>query len=227
MLYRYDMSKPPEKWSTDYKCYYYPLPWKEHAKNMIGAFFFYETYDQALITGKTCALTSNINEFWITKTSLAHKVRLLDISYAKFLDLHGNGSSCLLLLELLKHGVDVFTDDFTFFNYGAPAKRFSEIRPQAMRYFELQCKRKRTLDDSTDLVQCGSAILEFFGTPSRHFAALLTDFNNGKVFKELLLSLGYDGYIFNEEPSGVRTFCIFDSYFLAPPECKSVRMSQW
>ncbi len=50
---------------------------------------------------------------------------------------------------------------------------------------------------------------------------MVTDFENGMVFKRLLIEKGYEGYQFMEEKSSP-TICLFDSSKISKPTHQKV-----
>ncbi len=72
--------------------------------------------------------------------------------------------------------------------------------------------------DHCEIINTTNEIGQFFHGNHRidYFGQLLTDFTNGIVFKDMLLSKGYDGYIFRESHDSP-TYCILDSDALSKP----------
>lgn len=204
-FYRYDLVCPPIKWSQEFKNpeYVYEGEWEAlKIKNQIGAFFFFDNKSTAYITG--CKAAKNrTNQIWLTCTSIIKKTSLLDISHFT------NISSILLAFDEL--GIDVLNDRFFKFNAFSACKSFKELRIliDKLRVINNMGKKDNKMaEEERDLVY---EIGAFFGNNDRidYFGQLLTDFNNGIEFKNLLIGKGYNGYIFKESYTSP-TYCVFD-----------------
>ena len=108
-------------------------------------------------------------------------------------------------------GIDVLNDRFFKFNAFSACKSFKELRIliDKLRVINNMGKKDNKMaEEERDLVY---EIGAFFGNNDRidYFGQLLTDFNNGIEFKNLLIGKGYNGYIFKESYTSP-TYCVFD-----------------
>ncbi len=134
-LHRYDVECPPEDWNVDFKNqeYIYSEECEDlRIKNRIGAFFFFDNKATAYCTGTLAAKKQRLNRIWLTETSIAKEIQLLDFSHFE------NISSLLLAFEEL--GFDVLTDKFHKFNSIGPCRSFAELRPIMERLKQLDAK---------------------------------------------------------------------------------------
>lgn len=212
-LHRYDVECPPEDWNVDFKNqeYIYSEECEDlRIKNRIGAFFFFDNKATAYCTGTLAAKKLSLNRIWLTETSITKEIRLLDFSHFV------NISSLLLAFEEL--GFDVLTDKFHKFNSLGACRSFTELRPIMERLKQLDAKLEKSNRDHCEITKTANEIGQFFHENQRidYFGQLLTDFTNGIVFKDMLLSKGYNGYIFRESHDSP-TYCILDSDALSKP----------
>lgn len=212
-LHRYDVECPPEDWNTDFKNqeYIYSEECVDlRIKNRIGAFFFFDNKGTAYCTGTIAAKKLNLKRIWLTETSIAKEIQLLDFSHFE------NISSLLLVFEEI--GFDVLTDRFHKFNPIGACKSFVEIRPLVEHIRQLDAKPDKTDRDHSEILNIANEIGQFFYGNHRidYLGQLLSDFTNGIVFKEMLLSKGYNGYIFRESHDSP-TYCILNSDALSKP----------
>ena len=221
-LFRYDIECPPEKWNTDFKNkeYVYSDECENlRIKNRIGAFFFFDDKATAYTTGCLAGQKNGCNKIWLTETSIMKEIQLLDFSNFEFI------SSILLAFDEL--GFDVLTDKFHKFTADGACKNLSELRPLINKLTQL-----RDIPQKSDKIVCKISMLadkigNFFYGNHRidYFGQLLTDFTNGEFFKEMLLSRGYDGYIFRESHNSP-TYCILNSEALLAPSCQVIELNQ-
>lgn len=207
-LFRYNLLEPPSSWSDDFKNPQYVSP--RGAKNCVGAYFFYTTFETADKVGKKAIqdIGWNENKLFITSTQLLPEANLLDLrlSFDMFEPEY--------MLDLLYgNGIDVLTDDFQHLN---PSHRLSEIRDD---YFKIRDAKKSRNQLKWDDESC-LKVNRFFMGNSSHLGQCLTDFDNGFIFKQLLEEKGFDGYIFLEEIDDP-TICIFDSKYLSEPSTQT------
>lgn len=220
-LYRYDIECPPEKWNIEFKNseYIYDDDCEDlRVKNRIGAFFFFENKAAAYTTGVIAAQKSGSNCIWLTETSIIKEINLLDIS-----NFH-NISSLLLAFDEL--GFDVLTENYYKFNSIGACESLCKLRPLVNRLHLLDSKDVKTFKDVCEITNIADKIGAFFHGNQRidYFGQLLTDFTNGYYFKELLLSRGYDGYIFRESHDSA-TFCILNPEVLSNPIHQKIELS--
>ena len=217
-LYRYDIKEPPKEWSSDFK-----NPEDVYSntgiKNLIGAFFFFNSRIQAVKTAN-CAFRKHINTaegIWITECTIKEYIRLLDLR---------DSIICIELLAAFdKAGFDIFSDKLKSWEGIQFSKLANIIKP--IEDVVLSDTKKWINDkELTKIVRISitgmQKILNIENTNIGHLLQLLTDFTNGAYFKKLLQDNMYEGYIFNETNcpipiTGSDTVCIFNSTkFLAP-----------
>lgn len=212
-LYRYDIQLPPQEWDVDFKNPEY-AHYTMGPKNQIGAFFFFNSFEQAEKTASR-AVTQNkdmSSEFWITKCKRNMDLRLLDLR--DFLH-------CTGLLATLDHnGFNVLTDDFKTW-HGIP---FSAIASNIKQIEAISKDPNWYLDKAkSEIVNLAVTKVEdtflFLNDNIGALCQLLTDFSNGFSFKSQLQENGYEGYIFNESDhsEGSDTLCILDCNKFYPP----------
>ena len=95
------------------------------------------------------------------------------------------------------------TDEF--YNYHRK-KSFKSIRNTFLKLYSSNIKGK---------INAAEQLNSFF-CECPYWGQLLTDFNNGDKFKELLQHNGYEGYSFMETYSSI-TYCIWNSDKLSKP----------
>ena len=71
-------------------------------------------------------------------------------------------------------------------------------------------------------MNCAAKIDDFFQRLVGYTGQLMTDFENGIVFKKLLQEKGYEGYQFMEEKTSP-TICLFDSSKITKTIYKTVK----
>lgn len=208
MLYRYGLGQ------------YYPSVWcnnihnseyfsNEHGnKNQIGAYFFYNNEDTArrvleaeikkqedkgIIVGKATITSCEIRE---------------DIV---LLDLHSGITRCCNMISVLrKLNLNVVTN--SFYNY----QRRSDY---TMIENDLELIYS---DDPVEKLNAGTRIDNFFHNLPSLLGQSLTDFQNGVVFKKMLIRNNWEGYVFKEEESS-NTYCLLNATKLTEPKHKVLR----
>jgi len=214
-LYRYDLQKPPTQWSVDFHEYNYG---DRGYKNIIGAFFFYDNMDDCIRTCKNEHLFECFGYF--TRCQTIRDLNLLDIR-----------TECMIrILDILyENDIDVLIPEISTYSHG-DVRPLSAIKHDFEKYVYLVNKQEKT--DRECCTQLGlvnkisSYIEPRYGNDSfRYLGQLLTDFENGQIFKEKLIQKGYDGYVFYENNLGtpcVTTYCIFESNSLSSPNCEKI-----
>ena len=215
-LFRYNVKEPPKGgWEQDYKSPVYC--WEDAGpKNEIGAFFFFDTEKEAIEVGKNVLnqkedvirLYNPNLSIWITKTITQDCLYLLDLSQCN--------NIVELYVTLWHDKIYIFRDDFYKFVYPYGSKPLSLIKEE-IKF--IACHDNETKTDKRQ--ECEFNIYNFYNNidESKQLAYAcqgLTDFSNGKIFKELLEEKGFDGYIFQETEA--KTFCLFNSEKLSFPE---------
>ena len=200
-LYRYDiLANLPEEWNSQFHNPEYE-GFEYGYKNTIGAVFVYDneiTAKQVLSEAvrKQRKKGNNIELATITTTEALDELSLLDLEK----DINTCSQMLCTLYEL---GIDVATSDF-----------FNHYRRQSFEIIRHLLFDIYSGNENLRL-EAEKQINDFFVFPP-YLGQLLTDFENGLRFKDLLQSRNYDGYVFMEEYSS-NTYCVFDSNKLLPP----------
>ena len=183
-------------------------------KNEIGAFFFFDKEDDAIVVGKNTLKQKESSliidnpslSLWITQTKTIEEIKLLDLTACDdIVDLYVS----LYLLD-----IDIFRDDFYKITE-IDMEPLSQIKEDVVYISE----NRSTIKTYKQLV-CENRVANFYNTINEKeqlgFACQqLTDFGNGNIFKMILEKKGFDGYMFYEAES--TTFCVFQSNKLSEP----------
>lgn len=224
-LYRYDLEEPPRQWDINYHSIEYAYEGyedKTRLKNQIGACFFYDNKTQAYLTGCVAAKNKGKSQFWITHTSIIPPIVLLDLSE------HTTASGVRkpystpfeVLSRLDEIGFDILNNSFNKFpdvsgnkvSLAIIRSLFSTVRDGIIKG-----------EDGKVIRSYVDEINSFFNDSVGYLGQLLTDFENGIHFKELLVSKKLNGYIFKEEIFTQKpTFCILDNNLLGLPDVQTV-----
>ena len=210
-LFRYDITEPPKTgWDKDFKSPVYCWD-EEGAKNNIGAIFLFDKENIAVDVARNVIKQKEqfIKEFnfSLTRTVVKDDLRMLDLTACKDLvDLY---------ITLWNNDINIFRKDFYKFDKWFGSKPMSLLL-EDIKYLALEDGKKEKNKVST----CKCNIENFYNTYEDkeklpYACQELTDFSNGKIFKELLEEKGIDGYIFQE--TDANTFCIFNSKKLSNP----------
>ncbi len=215
-LYRYDLKKPPSQWSVDFHEYHYV---GYGFKNISGSFFFYDNIEDCHRTSKN---EKDFNGYYYL--TLCHNVReinLLDIRAKKMMG---------ILTILYENNINVLVPEFNTYS-------LYEVRPLSTISYDFEIflhllnnKEKNSIEDCKQL-NLANKIADFIEPQKgnnnfRYLGQLLTDFDNGPVFKRMLIQKGFDGYMFYEhdiDTPCVTSYCIFESSLLSSPICKIIR----
>ena len=140
-----------------------------------------------------------ISEATITEVAVQSDIVLLDLA--------SGIERCTNLLSVLREiNLDVINDSFINYSQtGYPP--FSAIKKDFDNIYSNDYSVK---NKAADIVE------KFFFTLLPLLGQLLTDFDNGFVFRKMLLEKGYEGYVFNEEPTSP-TYCLFFPEKLSRP----------
>lgn len=233
-LWRYNVTPPPEQWEAGYISPEYQWEFRSEglvAKNQANLLFFYDDRDQCVQTGSEALRKlnekdgGNRDRLWITHANPVRQFNVLDLSH------HIDDSGVLaehetplhIIFRLHDLGIDVLTDDFNRFDLTPDTTDrvkipFSEVRGDFCRLKELLEKPypDRNKRDCAEIGNIAGRINGWFRNCISYTGQLLTDFENGHVFKEMLTRKGYSGYAFREEANS-KTFCVFDSSLLSSP----------
>ena len=216
-LYRYDIIEPPKDWSSNFKNPEYVYP-DTGIKNQIGAFFFFNSRNQAVNTAN-CAFRkheNNVEGIWITECTIKESIRLLDLRDSIF---------CIELLAALdKTGFTIFSDKLKSWEGVSFSKLANIIQPvEDIVLADTNWVNDKEVAKKVQVSINGmQKILNIENTHIGHLLQLLTDFSNGDYFRTLLQVKGYEGYIFNETNCpipiiGSDTVCIFNSIKFSAP----------
>lgn len=216
-LYRYDLTEPPTMWDNSYHSLeYYTKPNGEKtSKNQAGLLFFYDSESTTIKTAELAMKRHNKTEFWLTTASVIKHLRLLDLR---------GGATLVILNNLYVNGIDVFRSSLTT----TGLKDSDQLRTLESLYYYLMQNVMGGEDYNDKWLRLHEPFI-YPGSPYSLLGQRLTDYDNGKVFKSLLLANNYDGYIFDES-FGASTLCISDSTKLSAPESikfDSPRLLEW
>lgn len=214
-LYRYDLTEPPKDWSNDFHEYIYGGIFK----NQIGAYFFFDKEDNC---ASTCKNETKFNgEYYLTKCETQKDVNLLDLCY----------DEVRIMLEVLYHkGIDICLSSLFTYATGERSPLYN-ISNEYQRYMELVDMKDKNPKEISETFQLRDKITQYICKGNfnfKYFGQLLTDFENGSIFKDLLVRKGYEGYIFFEDKyrdCEVKTYCFFDNSVLTSPCCKKITLS--
>lgn len=215
-LYRYDILEPPTKWSVQHKNPEY-IDYSIGTKNVVNAFFFFNSKRQAESTGRYAIMRNNrCNEYWISKCKTKRDILLLD--------LRDFNNYIALLNEFTNEGFNILTEEFSMGGYGQ--ERYSQIAEDFCFLREIYSKGTSWVRNKQLFTQVGvvvEKIEKVIGIPKDNiggFCQSLTDYKNGVAFKNLLCNTGFEGYIFNESDhsEGSDTICVFETEVLTMPE---------
>lgn len=212
-LYRFDLVKTPNKWSTDFKNSNYSYG-ELGNKNQAGFFFFLDSIDKANNFGENYAINKNQDYYYITKTQTSNQLKLIDFS---------NSYNIYQMLCVLKDlGIDVLTKNFKTFE--------NEETFATLREIFYEAEREKEMKKKTMLIKKLKVHSKSNFNATGLFGQRLTDFTNGKIFKELVQELypEIDGYCWNEFEDGksneinILSYCLFNSNKLSNP--KAIRI---
>ena len=213
-LYRYDLTdNTPKNWSTDVHSVEYSTG--RGYKNNCGAFFFFDNITAAEKLCEKAKKEANIQTSTITSCHTTKDLTFLNLSE------YENPSQ--MICNLYEKGIDIFNKGFVKFGEDPTDDASIDVLKEA--FVKVLNTSKETKEGLSIITQYSQKINDFFdsfeserkGHACRYICQLLTDFDNGPIFKKMLLEKGFDGYCFREDP-GSLTYCIFDSHALSSPE---------
>lgn len=224
-LFRYDLKEPPADWTIKWNLYVFVCDNEKKRKNELEAFFFFDNEAHAINVGSNSM--PKPDKLWITQTETTSQLRLLDLNIPPACS---SQSIVTGLYFLFKRGFDLFNDEFSFYtDESFHKKSFKEIRENFFNWLKYREQMNSTLPKERNeaawrVLEETDKIDEFFcNRPINSFYQILTDFENGKIFKHMLVEKKYDGCIFNEDTDESHTYCIFDSCNLSKPQKKECR----
>jgi len=191
-LSRYDLNTPPDNWDSKLQSRNteYANLRNMGPKNTEGLYFLYDNLETTKIVAKIACMKNLTSNYLISETSTVSPVKILDFSSCKCLH------DMLDIIESLN--INIYDSEMII--YG-----FENIRIKTLQYHN---RNTRVLIGYPELLE-----VAWFGQQ-------LTDYQNGKVFKEIIASanIEVDGYRWceNHNPYGL-TYCFFNCDKLAPP----------
>lgn len=215
-LYRYDVISPPVNWDVSFKNPEYLFT--EGAKNKAGAFFFFNSEDQAVKTAEIVKLRYNgrYENAWLTCCSTQKTLKLLNMKVFPTVS--------SLICSLFNDGIDFLTDDFFSDGLKKNEMPLSIMRDPIIKMIAITSTDSQwyLVKEKNDFVNMVIKLIEkqfMDNTYLGIFAQKISDFDNGIAFKKLLIESSYDGYIFNESNGrdGSDTICLYDKDSLTPP----------
>ena len=216
-FYRYDLLEPPKIWDRSYHSMEYSINGADEIlyKNQSGSLFFYNSESTTIKTAEIAMKRRNKTEFWLTTAYVAKSIRLLDLR---------GGATLVILNNLFVNGIDVFNSplSITGLPESAPLKSLEPL------YYYLMQNAIGGEEYNDNWLQMHEPFI-YPGSPYSLLGQRLTDYENGEVFKSLLLAKKYDGYIFDES-FGASTICLTDSTKLSAPESTKfdkARLFEW
>ena len=202
LLYRYDLGeKLDAEWLTDYSSPEYISP-KYGRKNTIGAFFYFndrtvaiQTLAQAIYNQRELGNIYDCGT--ITQCEVLNEIFLLDLSTGLY--------RCSNIISVLCDlGIDVINEQF--FNYQKELPH-SVLKDETINLFS---NNKQIAQDAANEID------KFFLNRINLLGQSLTDFGNGKPFRDMLISMHYEGYVFWENPVS-DTYCLFNPNKVSSP----------
>ena len=213
-FYRYDVSsKPlPDNWDDAIKNPEYSET-TYGPKNQAGFFFFYEDQETAKAVGRIAiSRANNTKSVIITSCQLNEDANMLDLTKYDGLMLDVKSDFPITLLNILEvEGIDVLTD--AFHRYA------SDVVPFSLLSADFSIIHQSNSDDFCQFksrIDAANRINTFFYDCIPFLGQCLSDFGNGFSFKDILENLGYEGYLFLEEPLSP-TYCLFGKDKLSKP----------
>lgn len=222
-LYRYDVIEPPKDgWDKSYKSPLYN--WDEEGpKNEIAAFFLFNNEQETMAVAKNVLalrkefvrVFNPMLSIWLTKTKIQEDVKMLDLS--------GCNDVVDLYVTLWKEQINIFREDFYKF------QKYYVSKPLSLLFDDVKYLSMGKAGNRNKNAICKCNIYNFYNTIEENeqlpYACQgLTDFSNGKIFKNILEAKGINGYIFRE--TDATTFCLFDAQKLSFPETQLIYESE-
>lgn len=188
-LSRYDLSRPPTSWNSKFQSTEteYANFSNKGPKNTEELYFLFDNIETTKAVAKIACHKKQQNEYWISKTTTQSPIKILDFSSCKCLH------DILEIIDSLR--IDIYNSKLII-------NGFENIEIESLKNHN---RNTRILEKYPELFE-----VSWFGQ-------LLTDYQNGKIFKKLLVESGLeiDGYRWceNINPYGL-TYCFFQSHIL-------------
>lgn len=208
VLYRYGLEQDyPDVWCNNIHNPEYNFDGLGH-KNQIGAYFFYKDENTAKRVLKVA-----IKKQEAEKGKIVKKATLTTCTVREdivLLDLFTGIERCSNMVSALR-GLELNVVTNSFYNYQKKAC-YTEIER------DLDLLNSENLEEKMDAAQ---RINNFFYNSLPLLGQSLTDFDNGSVFKEMLICNHWEGYVFKEEETS-NTYCLLATTKLTNPVHESL-----
>ena len=217
-LFRYDLQVPPKRWDYNYRSNEYShLKIDGFQKNHIGFYYFLDNEVVRHNTAKVACEKSSVNSFYMTHAELTRELKLLDLT--------GCSNPLLMIQKLIDVGIDILNDSYHIFcSIGNPS--FSIIKDAVNYNLGIGIV---SWERDVDMIQENTTEIQKYlsrrDCPYTILGQLLTDYSNGEIFKNELISKGFDGYCFDESVGG-HTLCLLNSDDLSAPQTKIVNIKE-
>ena len=217
-VFRYDLTLPPKIWDPDYRnIEYLQLNIEGIQKNHAGFYFFFDNKDVALNTAKVACEKSRMNSFYLTHAEITRELKLLDLT--------GCSNPLLMIQKLIDERIDILNESYQIF-CSKDEPSFSILK-ETINYnlgigLEPWERDVNIIHDNTIIIQ---KYLSRWNCPYTILGQLLTDYSNGELFKNELISKGFDGYCFDESVGG-HTICLLNSEGLSVPQTIIVNIKE-
>ena len=193
-LYRYDISQPLDKWSDDFHSLEYTYP--DKYKNQFGGYFFFRSEKHAQKIARKSLIKNNISQkgYWVTHAKVQKTLRLLNLLEYQTIT--------AVFLEFFENNFDIFTEEFLV-NPGVKVSPKMMVFKDMLQQAYLSMKNKKSKDNlliSPDIELLKQQVESHYQSNLNigYLGQVLTDFENGLLFKQLLLDNNFEGYVFNE-----------------------------
>lgn len=207
-LYRCDTSEPSSYWdeTMTYKTNYGTKYGELGPKNKAGLFFFHDHVDMSHSYAKGLKTLEiefkDLDVYYITEACLNDTLSILDFSK--------DHSTFLMIETLINNGLILPESMVNHNNENQPLASLCQL------YNDYKATGNWKIPLHIKVSKCDNEI------DASYFGQLLTDFENGPIFKEMLIEQGFDGYRWREhnDPRGL-TYCLIDPTKLNPPVSSS------
>ena len=195
-LYRYDLEIPPSSWNSLHHCMH-----TEYAnidnwgpKNTEAFYFLFDNLETASYLGNFVANKKKKDRYWITHANTNTTLDILDFSECK--SLH----DFLNIIDF--HQIDIYNS----------AIQMNKVDNITIKSLENHIPDTRIFPECDPLIEVA------------WFGQLLTDYQNGKIFKELISisNLEIDGYRWKENQDDTLTYCLFEHDKLDKPHHRQI-----
>jgi hypothetical protein len=191
-LFRYDLKQPPTSWNSEFQSQNseYANILEKGPKNTEQFYFLHDNIETTKAISKIACEKNKQNNYWLTKSKTLEPIKILDFSSCECLH------DILVIMDSLK--INIYNSEIII-------NGFKNLNIQSLKDHN---RNTRIIHQVPELIEAS------------WFGQLLTDFQNGKHFKKLLLdaNIEIDGYRWceNIDPYGL-TYCFFQKEKLASP----------